>query len=478
MSPDGSEDRRTLEVTLRHAQAYLAELGASPVGATADLATLRRRLGKPLAEHGVAPDAVIDELVADAGAGLLGSAGGRFFGWVLGGSLPAAIGADWLATIWDQNAALHACSPAAGVAEEVAGRWLQDLLRLPADSSFGFVTGCQMAHVTCLAAARHALLGAHGWDVEAQGLAGAPAVRILASDVHHGSIERAVALLGLGRQNITPLATDALGRVEPAQLARALAAAPQRPAIVVLQAGDICTGAFDDFATLIPMARRAGAWVHIDGAFGLWAAASPRYRHLVGGVEAAHSWATDGHKWLNVPFDCGYAFVADPPAHRAAVSHRASYLTHAADARDQLDWNPDWSRRARGFSTYAALRQLGRTGVAALVERCCDHAGALARGLGALPEAELITSPIINQALVRFRDPRGGAGEADHDRRTDQVIDAINATGEAFFSGATWRGRRVMRISVCNWRTNDDDVARAIAATAGVLRAHPPGPSV
>ena len=459
---------------MRHAQAYLAELGATPVGATADLATLRGRLGKPLAEHGVAADAVIDELARDASPGLLGSAGGRFFGWVIGGSLPAAIGADWLATIWDQNAALYACSPAAAVAEEVAGAWLKDLLRLPAASSFAFVTGCQMAHVTCLAAARHALLEARGWDVEVQGLAGAPAVRILANAGCHGSIERAAGLLGLGRQNITPLATDALGRIEPADLERALADAPQQPTIVILQAGDICTGAFDDAATLIPIARHRGAWVHIDGAFGLWAAASPRYRHLVDGAAAADSWATDGHKWLNVPFDCGYAFVADPLAHRAAVSHRASYLTHAADARDQLDWNPDWSRRARGFSTYAALRQLGRNGVAELVERSCGHARALAHGLSALPGAELVAEPIINQALVRFRDPRPGAGEVDHDRHTDQVVDAINATGEAFFTGGTWRGRRVMRISVCNWRTNEDDVARAIAAAATVLRA--PGP--
>jgi glutamate/tyrosine decarboxylase-like PLP-dependent enzyme len=456
---------------MRHAQVYLAGLGAAPVAAPVDLETLRGRLGKPLAEHGMAPDAVIDELVRDASAGLLGSAGGRFFGWVIGGALPAAVGADLLATIWDQNAALHACSPAAGVVEEIAAAWLKDLLRLPAASSFAFVTGCQMAHVTCLAAARHALLQARGWDVEAQGLAGAPAVRLLASEARHGSIERAVGLLGLGRQNITPLATDALGRIAPADLERALAGVPPQPTIVILQAGDICTGAFDDFATLVPIARRHGAWVHVDGAFGLWVAVSPRYRSLVDGASAAHSWATDGHKWLNVPFDCGYAFVSDPPAHRAAVSHRASYLTHATDARDQLDWNPDWSRRARGFSTYAALRQLGRSGIAELVERSCGHARTLARGLAALPGAELVAEPIINQALVRFRDPRPGADEADHDRHTDRVIDAINATGEAFFTGGTWRGRRAMRISVCNWRTSEDDVARAIAATATVLRA-------
>ncbi len=455
---------------MRQARTYLAALGATPVAATVDLETLRRRLDRPFIEHGVAPDVVIDELARDAAAGLLGSAGGRFFGWVIGGSLPAAVGADWLATAWDQNAAMHACSPAAGVVEEIAGAWLKDLLQLPAVSSFAFVTGCQMAHVTCLAAARHALLAGRGWDVEARGLASAPAPRILVGATHHGSIERAAGLLGLGRQSIASLAIDDLGRIEPAGLARALADSSQ-PTIVVVQAGDICTGAFDDFATLIPLARRHGAWVHVDGAFGLWAAASPRYRSLVHGIAAAHSWATDGHKWLNVPFDCGYAFVGDPQAHRAAVSHHASYLTHAIDARDQLDWNPDWSRRARGFSTYAALRQLGRGGVASLVERSCAHADRLARGLAALPDAELVSAPIINQALVRFRDRRPGASEADHDRRTDQVIDAINATGEAFFTGSTWRGRRVMRISVCNWRTTEADVARAIAAADLVLRA-------
>jgi len=239
------------------------------------------------------------------------------------------------------------------------------VLQLPRDSSFAFVTGCQLAHVTCLAAARHALLAAQGWDVEEQGLSGAPAIRILVSASRHGSIDRAVGLLGLGRQHLVPLATDELGRIEPAALERALGAAPYPPTIVILQAGDICTGAFDRFASLIPLARRAGALVHVDGAFGLWAAASPRTRHHVEGVAAADSWATDGHKWLNVPFDAGYAFVREARAHRAAVSHRASYLTHASDARDQLDWNPDWSRRARGFATYAALRQLGRHGIAA-----------------------------------------------------------------------------------------------------------------
>ena len=458
-----------LDTAFRHARAYLASLGSRPVAAQADLDTLRRHLAKPLEDEGLDPATVLDELVRDAEPGLIGSAGGRFFGWVIGGALPAALGAEWLTAAWDQNAALHACSPAAAVAEEVAGAWLKLLLRLPAASSFAFVTGCQMAHVTCLAAARHALLEQRGWDVEARGLAAAPPLRLLASRHGHGSIERAAALLGLGRDNIQRLATDAAGRIETDALAQALAAPPDRPTILVLQAGDITTGAFDRFAELIPLARHHGVWVHVDGAFGLWATASPRYRALLAGVELAQSWATDGHKWLNLPFDCGYAFVADPAAHRVALSHRASYLTHAETARDQLDWNPDWSRRARGFPTYAALRQLGRSGVAELVERCCRHAALLAEGLAALPGAELVSAPIINQAVLRFRDERPDAGEAAHDRRTDSVIEAINRSGEAFFTGGTWHGRRVMRISVCSWRTTDADVARAIAAAGAVL---------
>jgi glutamate/tyrosine decarboxylase-like PLP-dependent enzyme len=464
---------RTLETALRHARSYLGALGDRPVDATADLEALRHRLGEPLAAHGTAPDAVIDQLVDAVDRGLVGSTGGRSFAWVIGGALPAAVAADWLVATWDQNAALYACSPAASVVEEVAGGWLKLLLGVPAGASVAFVTGCQMAHVTCLAAARTALLRARGWDAETDGLAGAPGIRVLVGEGHHGSIERAVAMLGLGRRSIEIVASDALGRIEPAAFERALAAATG-PTIAVLAAGDICTGAFDDFQALIPAAHRAGAWVHIDGAFGLWAAASPRHRDRLRGVEQADSWASDGHKWLNVPFDSGYAFVADPEPHRAALAHRASYLTHRSDARDPLDWNPDWSRRARGFSTYAALRQLGRDGIADLVERCCDHARTLSRGLAALPGAVLVTEPIINQALVRFLDPRSGASETDHDHRTDQVIDAVNASGEALFSGATWRGHRVMRISVCNWRTTEADIARAIAATAAVLRGSPP----
>jgi glutamate/tyrosine decarboxylase-like PLP-dependent enzyme len=387
--------------------------------------------------------------------------------------LPAALAADWLTAAWDQNATLYACGPAAAVVEEVAGGWLKELLGLPPRASFAFTSGCQMAHVTCLAAARHALLADAGWDVERRGLYGATPVRILSSGQRHGSIERATRLLGLGLEQLVFLPSDSRGRLDSTALELELRAEPSFPTILLLQAGDINVGAFDDFETLIPLAKRHGAWVHLDGAFGLWAAASPRYRHLLKGVADADSWAVDGHKWLNVPFDCGYAFVARPEAHKASMSHRAAYLTHDEVARDEIDWNPEWSRRARGFSTYAALRELGRDGVAALVERCCRHAHALVTRIGNLRGAEVVWEPVINQGLVRFPDPSAGATEADHDRRTDEVIASIVAAGEAFFGGTTWRGRRAMRVSVCNWQTSDEDVARAVHSVAKVLGVRP-----
>jgi len=235
-------------------------------------------------------------------------------------------------------------------------------------------------------------------------------------------------------------------------------------AVVVVQAGDFHTGSFDDFRSLIPIARRYRAWVHVDGAFGLWAAASPLHRHLTAALNTADSWSVDGHKWLNVPFDCGYAIVADKEAHRRSISHRAAYLTHDAEARDQIDWNPEWSRRARGFPTYATLRQLGRNGIAGLVQRCCTHAATLVSQIGSLPGAEVLATPIINQGMLRFLDMRPGASESDHDRRTDEVIAAVTASGEAFFTGSTWRELRVMRVNVCNWRTNEADVAQAVEA--------------
>jgi len=427
-------------------------------------------LARPLVDDGVEAAQVLEELVADVAGGVLGSAGGRFFGWVIGGSVPVALAADWLTSVWDQNAAIHACGPAVAVMEEIAGKWLKDLLGLPPDAGFAFTTGSQLAHVTGLAAARHALLARHGWDVARRGLAGAPPIRILTSNQRHGSIERAVRLLGLGDENVIDLPVDAQGRLEVEALATALGTS-DRPTIVILQAGDLHIGAFDQFAELIPVARRHGAWVHVDGAFGLWVNASPKYRHLVTGVDRADSWATDGHKWLNVPYDSGYVFVADPQAQRDAVSHRTSYTTVVEGARDQIDWNPEWSRRARGVATYAAIRQLGRRGIADLIDRTCRHAYALVTGIGALPGAEVVWTPTINQGLVRFLSRKPTATAADHDARTDEVIARILETGEAFFGGTTWQDMRCMRVSVCNWQTSAEDVYRAIAAVEKVLRA-------
>lgn len=441
---------KPLETAFRHALSYLDQLDDGRVGATATLEELRPRFDVPLTADGVDGTRVVDDLVAATRGGLHASSGGRFFAWVIGGTLPAAIAADWLTSVWDQNAPHFSTSPAAAVCEEITGAWLKDVLRLPKNASFALVTGSQMAHMTCLAAARHALLAQRGWAVEAKGLFAAPPIRVLSSEQRHGSIDRALRFLGLGTSHVEFL------DLEPVALERALRDRDE-PAIVLMQAGDINTGAFDDFATLIPIAKRYGAWVHVDGAFGLWAAASPKYARLLEGADAADSWVTDGHKWLNVPFDCAYAFVANRDAHYGSMSHRASYLTHDAVARDAGDWTPEWSRRARSFPTYAALRFLGRNGLADLIERCCRHAYDIVTRLGALPGAEVLAVPVINQGLLRFGD------------RTDAIIAAINATGQAFFSGTTWRGERAMRVSVVSWKTTDEDVDRVVNAVANVL---------
>ena len=325
-----------------------------------------------------------------------------------------------------------------------------------------------MAHVTCLAAARQALLEKRGWNVGNQGLYGAPSIRIISSELRHETFERAARLLGLGLAQITYLPTNSRGCLPSEALQCALEENSSAPTIVLLQAGDVNTGAYDSFESLIPIAKQHNAWIHVDGAFGLWAAASPRYRHLVKGVEAADSWATDGHKWLNVPYDCGYAFVAHPQAHRASPTAHASYLS-PGDARNQLDWTPEWSRRARAFPTYAALRQLGKKGIADLVDSCCQHAHTLVMEIGKLPGAEVVSEPIINQGLIRFLDLKAGATDADQDRHTDEVIQKIVASGEAFFGGTTWRGRRAMRVSVSNWQTSGEHVSRVIAAVQKIL---------
>lgn len=458
-----------LHTAVQHALEHLEQLDRRPVGASAELELLRQRLGGAVPEFPTPAQTVIEDLVAATKAGLHGCAGARFFAWVVGGVLHSALAADWLTSAWDQNAAMYSCAPAAAVVEEVVGDWLKDLLGLPSGASFALTTGCQLAHFTCLAAARYAVLERAGWNVNEHGLFGAPPVQIYTSDQRHGSVDRALRFLGFGDRSVTHLPTDEAGGIACPALRRVLADRTG-PAIVVLHAADLNIGAFDHFDEVIPLARAAGAWVHVDGAFGLMARASPNQRSLTAGIEQADSWATDGHKWLNVPYDNGFAFVRERAAHRASMTISASYLAPDDRARDQIDWNPEWSRRARGFAVYAALRELGRSGLAALIDRCCEHAHAIVSGIASLPGAEALWTPTLNQGLVRFRDPRPGASDREHDERTDRVIAAVNATGAAYFSGTTWRGRRAMRVSVVNWRTTPEDVRRTRDAVATVLK--------
>ena len=461
--------RDLLERTTTHALDFLEGLDERRVAPPASVAELRKALGGPLPEDSVEPERVVDELVRSVEPGLLASGGGRFFGWVIGGTLPAALAADWLTSAWDQNAAIVATSPAAAVVEEVCGAWVKDVLGLPAQASFALVTGTQMAHVTALAAARHWLLARRGWDVERRGLAGSPPVCVIASELRHASLERAVRLLGIGTDAISAVATEPSGAIRLDALAAALDQTSDAPTIVGLQAGELSSGAFDPFADACALARERGAWTHVDGAFGLWAAASPRLRHLLAGVDQADSWVTDGHKWLNTPFDLGLAVVAHPEAHRAAMTARgATYFAYDDVGRDQMDWNPEWSRRARGFAAYAALRSLGRRGLAELVDASASCARRLVQCLGGLPDVEVLVEPTINQGLVRFL-----ARDGDHDRRTDAVIAHVQASGEAWFGGTSWRDQRAMRISVCSWRTTDDDVERTVEAVKAALAETP-----
>lgn len=453
-----------LDRAAAHATAFLESLPSRPIATTATIAELQARLGKPLPEAGLPAEAVIDELVRDAEGGLMGSGSGRFFGWVIGGTLPAALAADWLTSAWDQNAASNLTAPAEAVVEQVCGDWAKEMFGLPKSASFAFVTGCQMAHTTALAAARHKLLRDRGWDVEAKGLSGAPPLRILTTENRHESILRSARLLGVGTDAIVYVRADNSGRIEMRALEDALSRTDGGPTVVCLQAGDLNTGVFDPFEPACRLAHAAKAWVHVDGAFGLWAALSERHRHLVAGVQLADSWATDGHKWLNLPFDSGLVFVADAAAHRASFAQDTSYSVPTEQVRNQKDWNPEWSRRGRGFPFYAGVRALGRAGIGAMVDRCCAHAERLVHEIGQLDGAEIVAPPVINQGLVRFLGPDG-----NHDAFTDKVIRRIQDDGVAWFGGVTWGGMRVMRISVCNWLTSDDDITRTVASVRKVL---------
>jgi glutamate/tyrosine decarboxylase-like PLP-dependent enzyme len=448
-----------LDDAARLARTFTDDLGERPVGAVAELDELRERLAVPLTDAGEDPRAVIEELAAGVQGGLIANGGPRYFGFVIGGATPVSIAADWLTSAWDQNGGGYVAAPALSVVEEVAAGWIRELLGLPPTAGVGFVTGGQMANFTCLAAARHAVLRDHGWDVEADGLQGAPRVRVLAGEYGHVTIGVACRLLGLGAQQVRLVPADDQGRMRPDALAELLAQ-DDGPAIVCAQAGEINTGAFDPLAAITQACRDHGAWCHVDGAFGLWAAASPAHRGLLDGHEHADSWATDAHKWLNVPYDCGIAVVADAAAHRAAMTSTSAYIpSHADDVPWGLDWTPELSRRARGVPVYAALRAMGRAGVAELVGGCCAHATRMAGLLGAADRVEVLNDVVLNQVLIRI---------ADDDATTDAVIAAVQRDGTCWLGGSTFHGRAVLRISIVGWQTTAADVDRSAAA---ILRA-------
>ncbi len=463
MSDEAPRAAATLALARAHAHAeeWLTGLAARPVPPREQVAQIVERLGRDLPEGPTEPADVIDLLAEACEPGLTAMPSGRFFGFVIGGTHPAALAADWLTAAWDQNAGLRSVTPAHTAVEDVAEAWVNDLLGLPQGSAVGFVTGGTMANFTCLAAGRDALLARAGWDVAERGLVGSPGVRALVGAERHDSVDVALRYLGLGAPEVVP--ADEQGRIDVVALERALEDGDERPTMLVLQAGNIHSGAFDPFAEAIALARRHRAWVHVDGAFGLFAGASPRHRHLVAGYEHADSWATDAHKTLNVPFDSGLAIVRDAAALRQAMSMTGEYLVRDA-AGEPFEKVPELSRRGRAFAVWALLRSLGRQGVADLVDRMVAHAASFAVGLDAVEGVEVLNDVVFTQVCASFGD----------DDRTRAVVAAMLADGTAWTTGSVWHGRAVLRISVCNWSTTEADVERTLAAlrAAAESRSH------
>lgn len=430
------------------ASRYLAGLDGRSVAPPDGAVKRLPELGGPLPDEPTGPAEVLALLDEVGSPATVVSAGGRYFGFVTGGSLPAAMAASLLAGAWDQNAALAVMSPVAAALEEIALEWLLDVLSLPAEAGGGFVTGATGANFAALAAARHAILQKQGWDVEAQGLFDAPPVTVVVGDEVHVSVLKALSLLGFGRERVVRVPVDGQGRMRPDALPELSAST-----IVCIQAGNVNTGAFDPAGEICAAAREAGAWVHVDGAFGLWAAAAPERAHLVAGVAEADSWATDAHKWLNVPYDSGLVFCRDAGYLRAAMSASAAAYLMEQEQREPMHYTPELSRRARGIEVWAALRSLGRSGLADLVERTCKHAGRFAEGLR---EAgyDVLNEVVLNQVLISFGD----------DEKTRRVLAGIHQDGTCWCGGTVWQGKTAIRISVSSWTTTEDDVERSLAA--------------
>jgi glutamate/tyrosine decarboxylase-like PLP-dependent enzyme len=449
-----TDERELLLQTAEIASEFLETLDERPVFPQSSLEDVAAALGGPLPDAPSDPLAVIELMAGEIERGVVATAGPRYFGYVIGGAVPASVAADWLTTIWDQCAGLGALGPSASVVEVIVGDWLKDLLGIPAHASFALTTGCQMSHVTALAAARHHVLAASGWDVRERGLAGSPPIAVVVGRLRHVTVDRALRLLGIGAAQLVIVDADDAGRMRPDELRKAIASV-EGPTIVCAQAGEVNTGSFDPLPEIVAIVRETDAWLHVDGAFGLWAGASPERRPLVAGVAGADSWASDAHKWLNVPYDCGLVFCAKPEAHRASMTMQASYFEGQGKwVRDASDWTPESSRRARAFTVYAALRSLGREGVADLVDRCCDLARRFADDIARLPGCQVLNDVMLNQVLLRFED----------DETTNEVLTSVQESGEAWMGGTTWDGRAAIRVSVSGWRTTSADIDRTVAA--------------
>ena len=459
MPPAADSYRDALDRAEGHVLDWLDSVDTRHVGPTATVEQLTAAFGGALNEQPIEPGAVIDELARLAEPGLMAMPSGRFFGWVIGGTLPAALGADWMVSAWDQNAAMRLATPASAAAEEVAGHWLLELLHLPPASAVGFATGGTTANFVGLAAGRQFVLDQAGWDLEVDGMSGAPKITVLVGEERHTSVDMALRYLGLGHGQI--VAADEQGRILPTALAEALADV-NGPVIVALQAGNLHSGAFDPMRACIEMAHEAGAWVHVDGAFGLWAAVSDEWKEQTDGLDLADSWATDAHKTLNVPYDCGVAIVTRPDVLEKVFGARPAYLIQADDGpSDPFARVPEFSRRARGVPVWAALRQLGRSGTIALVERLAANARALAAGIADLPGAEVLNDVVFTQVSLAF----------GSDARTKAITQQLIADGAVWMSGSKWRGRDILRISVSNWSTDEADVGAAVEAVAKAIDA-------
>ncbi|HYX53466.1 MAG TPA: aminotransferase class V-fold PLP-dependent enzyme [Candidatus Limnocylindrales bacterium] len=456
MSPKLTETESLLQQAFEITMEYYSRRDQHSVFPDITPNELRKAFGArtPMPQQGTDAETVISGLAKAAQRGIVAQTGPRYFGFVIGGSLPVTTAADWLTSAWDQNSGLYATSPAASVVEEVAASWLLELLGLPSTASVGFVTGCGMANFTGLAAARHKVLHEAGWEVELDGLNGAPPINVIVGDEVHVTVLTALRMLGLGTRGVKRVPADGQGRMIASDLRKVLNTC-SGPTIVCAQAGNVNTGSFDPLVEITAAAKERRAWVHVDGAFGLWAAVSGELKHLVAGAGTADSWATDAHKWLNVPYDSGLVMCAHPEAHRSAMTVTAAYLVQSDKERDPFEWTPEFSRRGRGFTIYAALKYLGREGVREMIERCCARARQMAELLRRHPDIEILNDVVLNQVLVRFR---------KSDDFTRQVISRVQQDGTCWLGGTTWKDLAAMRVSVSNWSTTEKDIELSAAA--------------